>query len=131
MKIKVDKCKVLDIGNNNQYTQNAMDGSKFSKVNHEKDSGITISNDLKPRKHCSDVVKKANKLVGFIRRIFEFKFEKKIILLILNKLVRPYLEYCIQFWSSYYRRNIDKLERIQTIVTKIIPRLRNVGYERT
>ena len=39
--------------------------SNTSKVSHEKDLGITISNDLKPSKHCSGVVMKANKLVGF------------------------------------------------------------------
>ena len=43
-----------------------MNGSELSKVNHEKDLGITISNELKPGKHCSDVIKKANKLVSFI-----------------------------------------------------------------
>ena len=34
-----------------------MNGSKLSKVNHEKDLGVTISN-VKPDKQCSDVVKK-------------------------------------------------------------------------
>ena len=54
-----------------------MNGSELSMVNNGKDLGITISNDLKPDKHCSDVVKKiANKLVGFIGRTFEYKSEK-------------------------------------------------------
>ena len=55
-----------------------MNGTKPSKVSHEKDLEVTISNDLKPCKHCSDVVKTANKLVGFIRRTFEYKSEKVI-----------------------------------------------------
>ena len=41
-----------------------MNGSTLSKVNHEKDLGITISNDLKPIKHYSDVVKK-KKLINW------------------------------------------------------------------
>ena len=53
----VDKYKVLHISSNNQFTTYTMNGSKISKVNHEKDLGITISNDLKPNKNCSDVVK--------------------------------------------------------------------------
>ena len=53
-----------------------MNGSKLSKVNHEKDLGVTISNDLKPDKHCSDVVTTDSKLVGFIGRTFEYKSEK-------------------------------------------------------
>ena len=72
MKFNDDKCKVLHIGSNNQFTKYTMNGSELSKVNQEKDLGVTISNDFKPDKHCSDV-KKANKLVGFIGRTFEYK----------------------------------------------------------
>ena len=54
-----------------------MNGFELSKVNHEKDLGVTISNDLKPDKDCSDVVQKPDKLVSFIRKIFQYKSEKK------------------------------------------------------
>ena len=40
-------------------------------VCHERDLRITIYNDLKQSKHCSDIVKTANKLVSFIGRAFE------------------------------------------------------------
>ena len=76
--INVDKCNVLHIGNNNHYTNYTMNGSKLSKVSYEKDLGVTISNDLKLIKHCSDVIKTANKLVSFIGRTFEYKSEKKL-----------------------------------------------------
>ena len=78
------------------------------------DLGVTISNDLQLGKHCSDIVKKANKLVGFIRRTFEFKSEK-VIFTLYNTLIHPHLEYCIQFWSPYYKKNI-KLKKIQRSV---------------
>ena len=39
-----------------------MNGSKLSKASNEKH--------FKPSKHCSDVVKTANKLVGFLERTF-------------------------------------------------------------
>ena len=118
MKFNVDKCKVLHIDSNNQFTKYTMNGSELSKVNHEIDLGITISDDLKTDKHCSDVVKKkANKLVGFIGRTFEYKSEK-VILTLYNALVRPNLEYCTQFRSPYYRKYINKLERIKIKITK-------------
>ena len=52
-----------------------MNGSELSKVSHGKDLWVTIK-DLKSSKHCSDVVKKAKKLIDFIGRTFEHKFEK-------------------------------------------------------
>ena len=105
-----------------------MNITEIIKVNKEKDLGVIICNDLKPGEHCKEVVKTANKLVGFIGRTFEFKSEKVIVTLF-NALVRPHLEYCVQFWSPYYRKDIDKLERVQRRATKLIPRLRNMPYE--
>ena len=128
MQFNVDKCKVLHIGSNNDHTNYSLNGSELCKVNHEKDLGIIVCNDLKPGKHISEVVKTANKITGFIGRAFDYKSEK-VILTLYNALVRPHLEYCVQFWSPYYRKDIDKLERVQRKVTKMIPRLRNKPYE--
>ena len=55
-----------------------MNGSGLSKVSHEKEFWPTISNDLKPSKHFSNVFKTADKLVGFIGRTFEYKSENCI-----------------------------------------------------
>ena len=44
-------------------------------------------------------------------------------------IVRPHLEYCIQAWRPYRKKDIDKLERIQRKVTKMIPELRNLSHE--
>ena len=43
-------------------------------------------------------------------------------------IVRPHLEYCIQAWSSYLRKDIDMHEKIQR-ATKLIPGLRDLRYE--
>ena len=73
-------------------------------------------------------MKTANKLIGFIGRSFEFRTEE-IILNLYNALVRPHLEYCVQCWSPYYKKDIEKLEGVQRRMTKLIPRLRNKPYE--
>ena len=44
-------------------------------------------------------------------------------------MVRPHLEYCIQAWSPYLRKDIDMLEKIQRRATKLIPGLRDLRYE--
>ena len=128
MKFNLSKCKVLHIGSNNDQVQYEMNGHILESVNKEKDLGVTISNDLKPGKHCSEVVKTANRLVGFIGRTFENKSET-VLLKLYNSLVRPHLEYCVQFWSPYYQKDVDKLERVQRRLTKMIPRLRDMPYE--
>ena len=44
-------------------------------------------------------------------------------------IVRPHLEYCVQAWRPYCKKDIDTLERIQRRVTKMIPELRDLNYE--
>ena len=107
----------MHIGNNNHHTTYTVNNSELFKVSHEKDLGMTGNKTFKPSKHCSDVVKTVNKLVGFIGRTFEYKSEN-VILTLFNPLVHPHLEYCIYFWLLYYKKkkNIDKLEIIEKLL---------------
>ncbi len=67
-------------------------------------------------------------MLGFINRIFSFK-NKYIILSLYIRLVRPHLEYAVQFSSPHHAKDIEKLEAVQRRATKMIPYLRNKSYE--
>jgi hypothetical protein len=127
MEFNVDKCATLHIGRNNPHYQHKLGNNCIKASVSEKDLGITISNNLKFGEQCSVAAKKANKLVGLISRSFNYKSDK-IIIKLYNALVRPVLEYGFQAWSPYYIKDIDKLERVQRRVTKMIPRLRCLEY---
>ena len=62
-----------------------------------------------------------------IRRNITYK-EKSLIVPLYKAIVRPHLEYCIQAWSPYLRKDIDIIEKIQR-ATKLIPGLRDIRYE--
>ena len=69
-----------------------------------------------------------NQILGLIRRNITYK-GKKLIILLYKAIVRPHLEYCIQAWRPYRKKDIDTLERIQRRATKMIPELRDLSYE--
>ena len=94
----------------------------------EKDLGITISADMKVSGQCGIAASKGNQIVGLIRRNVTYK-GKKIIIPLYKAIVRPHLEYCIQAWRPYRKKDIDTLERIQRRATKMIPELRDLSYE--
>ena len=55
--------------------------------------------------------------------------EKELIIPLYKTIVRPHLEYCIQAWRPYRKKDIDILERVQRRATKMIQKLRNISYE--
>ena len=52
-----------------------------------------------------------------------------VILRLYLALVGPNLDYVVQFWSPYYIINLDKLDAIQRMMTKMIQGIRNLTYK--
>ena len=128
MEFNLDKCNVMHIGCKNIHATYHFLGSTLSCTNVEKDLGILISNDLKVTKQCIIAEKKAMKILGYIKWLFSYR-DKNIIVPLYTSLVRPHLEYAVQFWSPDLRKDIKRLEKVQARATKLIPNIRNFSYE--
>ena len=44
-------------------------------------------------------------------------------------LVRPHLEYSVQFWSSHCQKDEEALERVQKRFTRMLPGMEGISYE--
>ena len=121
------KCKCLHTGHGNEDAQYTMGDSVLNTTLKEKDSRLTISADMKVSKQCGIAAAKGNQILGLIRR--NIVYTEKLIIPLYKTIVRPHLEYCIQSWRPYRKKDIDMLERVQRRATKMIPRLRNISYE--
>ena len=104
-----------------------MGGAVLNTTVKEKDLGITISADMKVSEQCGIAAAKGNQILG-LRRNIVYK-EKELIIPLYKTIVRRHLEYCIQAWRPYRKKDIDMLERVQRRATKMIPKLRNISYE--
>ena len=120
------KCKRLHTGHENLDVNYKIGDTVLGTTVKEKDLGVTISADMKVSEQCGIAASRGNQILGLIRRNITYK-EKKLI--IPKAIVRPHLEYCIQAWRPYHKKDIDTLECIQRRATKIIPELRDLSYE--
>ena len=122
------KCKCLHTRHRIFNVNYKMGDTVLGTTVKEKDLGVTISADMKVSEQCGIAASKGNQILGLIRRNITYK-GKKLIIPLYKAIVRPHLEYCIQAWRPYRKKDIDTLERIQRRATKMIPELRDLSYE--
>ena len=94
----------------------------------ENDLGVTINANMKVSEQCRIAASNGNQILGMIRRNITYK-ENGLIVPLYNAIVRPHLEYCIQAWRPYLRKDIDMLEKVQRRTTKLITGLRDLSYD--
>eukprot|EP00061_Rhincodon_typus_P018742 g48044.t1 len=77
--------------------------------------------------YCLGVLKYMG-MLAFIRWGIEYK-SQDVMLQLYKTLVRPHLEYSIQFWLPHYRKDVDALGIVQKRFTRMLPRLDGIAYK--
>ena len=127
------KCKCLHFGMSNTYRDYYFKNENGNKqyiptCTEEKDLGVIFDDSLKFDLHINCVVKKANSLLGLIRRNFQF-IDKGIFNKLYKALVRPHLEYGQIIWSPHLIRQSKLIENVQRRATKMVESITNLSYE--
>ena len=128
MLLNFGKCKCLHTRHENMDVNYKIGDTVLGTTVKEKDIGVTTSADMKVSEQCGIATSKDNQILGLIRRNIRYN-DKKLTIPLYKAIVIPHLEYCIQAWRPYRKKDIDTLERIQRRATKIIPELRYLSYE--
>ena len=133
LKFNTSKCSVMHLGYNNPETVYSMrdnDGipRDLAVTVLEKDLGLYVDNKLSFHHHVDDSVKRANRILGLIKRTFVSR-DVTIIKKLYTTMVRPILEYGNAAKPHQYAGDVDKVEKVQRRATRLCPTLKDLPYE--
>ncbi|KAL0828964.1 hypothetical protein ABMA28_003855 [Loxostege sticticalis] len=113
--LNISKCYSISFSRKSNVTAFTyfLKGEVLTTVDEIRDLGIIHDSKLTYEKHVDNIVKRANRTLGFIMRSCSQFQGVKVAKVLYCSYVRSILEYCSQIWNPQYDVYINRLECVQ------------------
>jgi len=128
MKFNKGKCRVLHLGRNNPMNQYRLGEDLLESSSAERDPRLLEEDKLSMSQECARIAKKANGILRCIKKSVDSR-SKEVLLPLFSTLVRPLLEYSVQFWAPQFKKDEKLLETVQWRATRMIRKQEHLSYE--
>ncbi|KAF7249330.1 putative RNA-directed DNA polymerase from transposon BS [Varanus komodoensis] len=120
--------KVLHLGHRNSCHKYRLGDKWLESSTCERDLRVLVDCRLNMSQQCDAVVKRVNATLGYIVRSVASRL-REVLLPLYTTLVRPQVEYCVQFWDPHYRKDIARLQSVQRRARRLVAGLQGMPYE--
>ncbi len=129
--LNLSKCCVMHMtrsGSPKFCSSYEMGDATLDEVSDFKLLGVTFSKDLSFNTHINSVANKIAKLSGFIIRCTR-NMSSAALLNLFKSLVLPHVVYCICVWAPFQGNHIDRLDRVQRKITRVVFYRKSIDIE--
>lgn len=128
MEFNLDNGEFIFYVRSNKNVFYYLSGEKHQAALVQRDIGFLAHESQKTSMQILRGIRKSNGILAFISSGKENQ-STKVLLQLNSTLVRPHLEYCTQFRSSYLRPDANALKSVKRKFTRFIPEMKELNHE--